>query len=140
MKVKVKKLKPEAVIPDYSHPGDAGLNLYCLEDKVLGPGQRHLFDTGIALEVPGGHVCLIWGRSGLAIKGGLHHLGGVVDAGYRGEVRVNLVILGTEAYAFKKGDKIAQLLIQPIASVEIEEAEELSDSARAEGSFGSTGR
>ena len=67
-------------------------------------------------------------------------MGGVVDAGYRGEVRVNLVNLGTEAYAFKKGDKIAQLLIQPIASVEIEEAEELSDSARAEGSFGSTGR
>src|SRR3989339_1043236 len=125
MKIKVFKIHPEAKIPRYAHPGDAGLDLYANEDKVLKPGERHKFALGFKTEIPEGYVALVWDKSGLADKYGLHCLGGVIDAGYRGEYQIVLYNSGNQEYQINKGDKIAQLLIQPVASVEIEAADDL---------------
>ena len=140
LQVKIKKLHPAFKKPDYGHPGDAGLDLYSLEDKELKPGERHNFMTGFALEFPFGYVAVVKDKSGLSVKNGLHTLGGVFDAGYRGEYNVTLVNLGSEAYQIKKGDKLAQLVILPCESAQFAEVEEMSDSSRGEGKFGSTGR
>lgn len=140
MRIKVKRLSPQAILPDYSHPGDAGLNLYSLEDYTLQPNERRALATGLAIEFEPGYVGLIKDRSGLAAKHGLHTLAGVIDAGYRGEYKIVLINLGSQAYQIKRGDKIAQLLIVPVAQVEVLEAEQLSDSSRSSGGFGSTGK
>ncbi len=140
MRIKVKRLSPQAILPDYSHPGDAGLNLYSLEDYTLQPNERRALATGLAIEFEPGYVGLIKDRSGLATKHGLHTLAGVIDAGYRGEYKIVLINLGSQAYQIKRGDKIAQLLIVPVAQVEVLEAEHLSDSSRGSGGFGSTGK
>ncbi len=140
MRIKVKKLNPQAVFPDYSHPGDAGLNLYSLEDYLLQPRERHAFATGLAIEFEPGYVGLIKDRSGLAFKHGLHALAGVIDAGYRGEYKIVLINLGSQVYHIKRGDKIAQLLIMPVIQAEIIEADQLSGSSRGSGGFGSTGK
>jgi dUTP pyrophosphatase len=95
---------------------------------------------GFKTEIPEGNVALVWDKSGLAANHGLHCLGGVIDAGYRGEYQIVLYNSGDQECQINKGDKIAQLLIQPVVGVEVEEAEELSDTARGEGGFGSTGR
>ncbi len=140
IKVKIKKLFSDAKLPDYSHPGDAGLDLYSREDKELKPGERHTFFIGFALEFSDRYVAITRDKSGLAYKHGLHTMGGVFDSGYRGEYNVNLVNLGQEAYQIKKGDKIAQLIIIPFEQAEFEAVPELSDSSRADGRFGSTGK
>lgn len=140
MKVKIKKLNAEAKLPSYAHPGDAGLDLYSLEDYTLKPGERHIFFSGFALEFSNGYVARVLDKSGLPKNYGLHTMGGVFDSGYRGEYNVNLINLGQEICQIKKGDKVAQLVIMPCAKAEVEEATELSGSSRGEGRFGSSGR
>jgi dUTP pyrophosphatase len=138
MKLKIKTIHPDAKPPAYAHPGDAGFDLFSCVDLKLAAGEVQAVPTGIQMAIPVGHVGLVWDKSGISLKG-VHRLAGVVDAGYRGEVQVVLVNLGREPYAVKKGMKIAQMLIQPVLTVEIMEAAELDDTTRGEGGFGSTG-
>lgn len=138
MELKVKRISPGAKLPSYGHPGDAGLDLFSAEDYVLGPHDVHAVRTGIKVAIPRGHVGLIWDKSGISLKG-VHKLAGVVDAGYRGEVQVVMVNLGREPFEIKTGMKIAQMLIQPVNDVAVAEADELDDTKRGEGGFGSTG-
>lgn len=139
MKIKIKKLVPEAIIPSYSLPGDAGMDMYSVEDAVIEAGERKLISTGISIELPEGFVSLVWDKSGIALKKGIKTMGGVIEHTYRGEYKIILFNTSKEKFEIKKGDKIAQVLIQPIVTAEIEEVEELSDSVRGKGGFGSTG-
>lgn len=138
MELKVKRIHPEAKLPVYGHPGDAGLDLFAVADDVIPPGETRAVPTGLQVAIAPGHVGLVWDKSGLSLRG-VHRLAGVVDAGYRGEVRVVCVNLGREPFAVAKGMKIAQLLIQPVLSVRVVEAGELDETSRGEGGFGSTG-
>ena len=138
MELKVKKIHPAAKLPVYGHAGDAGFDLFASVDLDLGPGEVKAVPTGIKMAIPRGHVGLIWDKSGISLKG-VHKLAGVVDAGYRGEVQVVMINLGREAYAIKAGMKIAQMLVQPVHEVAILEADDLDDTSRGEGGFGSTG-
>ena len=137
--IKIKKLKENAIIPSYAHQGDAGLDIFSAEDYVVPTGKRQLVSTGIAMEYPEGYFTSIRGKSGLAVKKGICILGGVVEHTYRGEYGVIVLNSGDEDFIIKAGDKIAQVLIQPIVSAEIEKVEELGDSIRGDGAFGSTG-
>lgn len=139
MKLLIQKLNPHATVPRYAHDGDAGLDLYAAHSVTLQPGERAQVGTSVALAIPEGYVGLIWDKSGLAQKQGLKTLGGVVDSGYRGEVMVGVVNLGSEPYTLEAGHKVAQMLIQKVETVEIEEVRELSDTSRGTGGFGSTG-
>lgn len=139
-KLFVKKLDQKAIIPTKVNYFDAGYDLFSIEDKVIYPGQREIISTGIAMEIPEYTVGLIWPRSGLAAKKGLDVLAGVIDSTYRGEIKV--VLLNTsqdETISIKSGDKIAQILIQPVYSFTVEEAESLSESDRGNKGFGSSG-
>ena len=138
MELKIKRIHPEAKLPSYGHPGDAGLDLFSCVDCVLDEGEVRAVQTGIKVAIPAGHVGLIWDKSGISLKG-VHRLAGVVDAGYRGEIQVVMVNLGCEPYEIKKGMKIAQMLVQPIDEVKVVEAEDLDGTTRGEGGFGSTG-
>jgi dUTP pyrophosphatase len=138
MDLKVKRLHPEAKLPVYGHPGDAGLDLFSVVDRDLAPGEVFAVPTGIQIAVPAGHAGLVWDKSGISLMG-VHRLAGVVDAGYRGEIQVVMINLGTAPFPVRKGMKIAQLLVQPVAAVEIVEADSLDDTSRGEGGFGSTG-
>lgn len=140
MILKIKKLVPELKVPNYAHPGDVGLDVFSLEDYGLQPGERRIFPLGFALEFPTGFAAIVKDKSSLPKNGGLHTMGGVFDAGYRGEYNVNLINLGAETYHIKAGDKIAQLLIMPVEIAQIEEVTELSETSRGAGNFGSTGR
>jgi len=140
MRVKIQKLDPKAIAPSYAHPGDAGLDLHTIEDHEMQPKERHVFKTGIAMEIPEGYVGLIWDKSGLAAKYGLHHFAGVIDSTYRGEIQVVIYNSNQESYHIKQGDKIAQILIQKHEKVELEEVEELSPTSRQDQGWGSTGR
>ena len=126
-------------MPSYAHPGDAGMDLYALEETVVAPGEAAKVRSGLAFELPEGYVGLCWDKSGLSTKGKVKTLAGVLDSGYRGELLMAVINLGTEPYTFRKGDKVLQLLIQRVERPEIVEAEELSDTSRSEGGFGSTG-
>ena len=140
MEIRVKKLRPDAKLPAFAHPGDAGMDLFAPEEVTLQPGERVKIGTGIAVEIPHGYVGLIWDKSSIAATHCLKHLGGVMDAGYRGEYIVTLINLSTTPYTIEKHHKIAQLLIQKVEHPNIIEAEELSDSSRGAGAFGSTGK
>lgn len=140
MNIKVKKLHPDAIIPNIAHEGDAGFDLYTIDDVIVEPGQRAQVPVGLAFEIPLGYVGLIWDKSGLSHKGGIKTLGGVLDSGYRGELKVGIINLSSEKYIFEKGHKIAQMLIQKVESPIFEEVLELSDTIRGEGGFGSTGK
>ncbi len=140
LNLKIKKLKPDAVLPSYAHQGDAGLDIFCLESVVIAPSGRVSVSTGIAMEIPEGYVGLIWDKSGLSAKNGLKVLGGVVDSGYRGEVFVSLINLSSEVHNFERGHKVAQIIIQKKENTTVEEVTELSESVRGEGRFGSTGK
>ena len=141
MDLKVKKLTENATIPHYAHPGDAGLDLFSTEHTILEPGATCLVKTGISLELPAGTEGQVRPRSGLALKHSITVLNspGTIDEGYRGEVGVILINHGKTAYTIEPGMKIAQLLIKPVISVNVIEAEELSGTHRGEGGFGSTG-
>ena len=140
MKIKIKKLKPESILPTYANEGDVGMDLYALENYELQPGERRIFWLGFATEFPTGYAAIVKDKGSLPNKGGIHTMGGVFDAGYRGEYNVNLINLGNEPYKIEKGNKIAQLIIYPIIIAGLEEVEELSDSQRGDGRFGSSGK
>ena len=138
MELRVKRIRPEAKLPVYSHPGDAGLDLFSVVDRELGPGEVFAVPTGLQVAIPAGHVGLVWDKSGISLQK-VHRLAGVVDSGYRGEVQVVMINLGAAPFAIRKGMKIAQMLVQPVAAVEVVEAESLDDTPRGQGGFGSTG-
>ena len=140
--LKIKKLNEDAIIPFYAHPGDAGLDLFSVEEVTIEPGKRKLVATGISIELPKNTEAQVRPRSGLALKYGVTVLNspGTIDEGYRGEIKVILINHGEEAFKINKGDKIAQMVIMPVLTVGIEEVEILNDSERGEGGFGSTGR
>lgn len=138
LKLKIKKLHNSAVVPSYLKTGDAGLDLTALEGVVIPPLGRAKIDTGLAFEIPLGYVGLIWDRSGLSSKRGLKNLGGVIDSGYRGSLIVSLANLTEESVTIEKGERIAQILIQPVVVATIEQVDELSDSERGQNGFGST--
>lgn len=139
MKLKVKKLRPGAKIPIRAHDDDAGLDIYCCEEIIILPHTIVKVPTGIAYEIPEGYVGLVWDKSSIGSKG-IKTLGGVLDSGYRGELFIPLHNLNNEEYIFEVGDKIAQMVIQKVELWEVEESEELSETKRGNGSFGSTGK
>ena len=136
--IKIKKLHPLAVKPTYAHDGDAGLDLYSIEDIRINPQSRVKIKTGLAFEVPQNYVGLIWDKSGISTKKGLKTIAGVLDSGYRGELLVCLANITNDYVEIHAGEKIAQMLIQPVEKAQIEEIEELSETQRGEGGFGST--
>lgn len=141
--VKIKKLNDKAVIPTYASPYSAGADLYSAMDEItIAPGETVLVKTGLALELPIGYAGLIYARSGLASKRGLAPANkvGVVDCDYRGEVMVALHNHSNIPQTIAAGERIAQLVIAPYIVAEFEETDELSDTVRGEGGFGSTGR
>lgn len=143
MNLPVAKLKEGAVLPTRAHESDAGLDLYACEAAHLGPGERWSVGTGVGVEIPDGHAGLVLPRSGIARDHGIALVNspGLIDAGYRGELRV--LLLNTdpaEIFRVEPGDRIAQLVITPIATPEPVEADALTESARGGGGFGSSGR
>ena len=135
----LKRLDPAATIPTRAHPEDAGLDLYSLEDATLLPGDGRIVRTGVAAAIPEGHAGLVCDRSSLA-KRGLKTAGGVIDAGYRGELGVVLWNIAKEPQTVKRGERIGQLLVVPIATPAPVEVQDLGETARGAGGFGSTGR
>lgn len=129
-------------LPAYAKPGDAGLDLRASESVTLEPGERRLVPTGLAVAIPEGHAGFVLPRSGLAMHKGVTVLNapGLIDSGYRGELKVLLINHGAEAVSIDRGERIAQLVVQPVARARLVEEERLPDSARGEGGFGSTGR
>jgi dUTP pyrophosphatase len=142
MELKVKRLSESAVIPQYAHPGDAGLDLVSIEAQTILPGKSQLIRTGIAIELPDGTEAQIRPRSGLALKHQVTVLNtpGTIDTGYRGEICVILINHSTQPFQVEQGMRIAQMVITSFIQVQIATVEMLQDnSARAEGGFGSTG-
>ena len=141
MNLKVKRLSGGAVLPRYSHAGDAGLDLFAAVNVVLPPGETALIKTGIAIELPTGTEAQVRPRSGLALKHAVTVLNtpGTIDEGYRGEVGVILINHGKTTFTVTAGMKIAQLVVAPRVTVDVVEAESLSDTPRGGGGFGSTG-
>lgn len=142
MTLKVRRLDPRATLPTRAYPGDAGLDLYALEEGVLAPGQRASIRTGIAVEIPDGEAGLVLPRSGLAARHGiaLVNAPGLIDAGYRGEVEV--LLLNTDRsspFSIAAGDRIAQLVIVSVQTPQVVEVQELALSERGSGGFGSSG-
>ena len=127
-------------LPAYSSDGAAGADLVASEGVVLPPGGRAAVPTGVHLQLPPGHVGLVWPRSGLAVRHGIDTLAGVIDSDYRGEVRVVLVNHGGNEFEVKPGDRVAQLLVQPVERTVFTRVENLAGSERGENGFGSTGR
>jgi len=140
MQIKIKKLHPDAKLPSYAHVGDAGMDFFALEKVAVKAGEHIAVKTGISMEIPHGYVGLLWDKSGLAIKEGIKLLGGVIDAGYRGEIQIGLINLGKNTYTFEAGHKVAQMLIQKVESPDLVEVKDLNESSRGEKGFGSTGK
>ena len=142
LEILVTKLDNDAVIPTYAKPGDAGADLYSISDLVLSPGERALVKTGIAIALPNGYVGLVHPRSGLGLKNGISVVNtpGTVDAGYRGEIGVVLINHDLhESFQVKKGDRIAQLVIQKVENAQFKMVDQLPESERSTGGYGSTG-
>jgi len=143
VQVLITRLDPELPLPKYAKGGDAGADIVSRIDITLAPGERALVPTGIAIALPDGYVALVHPRSGLAIKHGVTMVNspGTVDAGYRGELQIILINHDrSESVSFKRGDRIAQLVIQKVERAEFVEVENLPGSGRGDGGFGSTGR
>lgn len=141
--VLVKRLDPELPLPGYAHPGDAGADLVAAADAELGPGERAIVPTGLAIALPPGYAAFVHPRSGLAAQHGvtLVNAPGTVDAGYRGEIKVTMLNTDLkEPFHVARGDRIAQLVIQRVERADFHEVEVLPGSARGTGGFGSTGR
>lgn len=142
VRVELRRLDPGLPLPSYALPGDAGADLFAREDVTLAPGERRLVPTGLAVAVPEGFVGLVHPRSGLAHRHGVSIVNapGTVDSGYRGELLVNLVNTDrSEPVTLRRGDRVAQLLIQPIVRAAFVEVDELGESERGDRGFGSTG-
>jgi dUTP pyrophosphatase len=142
VRIPIKKVRPDAVVPQYAYHGDAGCDLCSCEDVTLQPGARAKVGTGLAVAIPDGYAGFVQPRSGLAAKHGISIVNtpGLIDSKYRGEICVLLVNLDpSEAYTVSRGDKIAQLVIQKVADVGFDLVEELDETARGVGGFGSSG-
>jgi dUTP pyrophosphatase len=141
MKIPLIKLDPELPTPRRAHEGDAGVDLCAREDTILAAGGWAAVPTGVAVAVPDGHVGLVAARSGLAVRSAISVVNGpgVIDSGYRGEIKAVLINHSESAVEFRRGDRIAQLLILPAPAWDLEEVTTLDESARGEGGFGSTG-
>ncbi len=140
--IRIRRLEPGVELPRFAHLGDAGADLSCREDLVLGPGERRLVGTGVAIELPLGYAGFVHPRSGLAARHGLSIVNapGTIDADYRGEIKVCLLNTDTrDAITLRRGDRIAQLIVQRVERVNFFEADELSDSARGAAGHGSSG-
>jgi dUTP pyrophosphatase len=142
VKLEVKRLDPGLPLPAYAHAGDAGLDLLAAQGVTLKPGERALIPTGIAVAIPEGYAGFVQPRSGLALRSGLGlpNAPGLIDSGYRGEIKVIAINLDPDgAIVIRRGDRIAQMVIMPVASAEVAEVGELPASTRGAGGFGSTG-
>lgn len=139
LRLKIKLIKKDAITPTYAHPGDAGMDLYSRELHTLERGEPYLFKLGFATEFPKGWVGMVCDRSSMG-KRGVRTLGGVIDAHYRGEWGVILINLTNKEVLIKPGEKIAQVLFMRIGEAKVEENEELTNTARGTGGFGSTGK
>ncbi|MDP2788622.1 MAG: dUTP diphosphatase [bacterium] len=139
MKLKVKKLKPDAKLPTHGHPGDAGMDFYAIEEIVFAPGAQMRVHTGVALEIPEGYVGLVWDKSGVSFNKGLKIMGGVIDASFRGEFVASMVNLSGTTQVLGKGQKFTQMLIQKFEHCDILEVDEISETVRGGGREGSTG-
>ncbi|MDO8949937.1 MAG: dUTP diphosphatase [Actinomycetota bacterium] len=142
MQLEIKRLDAELPLPSYAHAGDAGLDLFAAENRILQPFERALIPTGIAVAIPEGFAGFVLPRSGLAIKRGLSVVNspGLIDSHYRGEIKV--IAINMDAHAqieIGRGEKIAQLVIQRVEVIELIEVDQLNETARGEGGFGSTG-
>jgi len=139
--LKVKLLHQDAQLPQRANLGDAGLDLFSIEEKVIAPGEAELIRTGISIELPHGTEAQVRPRSGLALKHAVTVLNspGTIDEGYRGEIKVILINHGKKAFKVEKNMRIAQMVIAPVASVVVSRVEALTDSERGEGGFGSSG-
>jgi len=141
VEIKIKRLRAEAVLPRTANPGDAGMDLCAADTRFLHPGKYGLIPCGFAMELPAGTEAQIRPRSGLALKYGISVLNapGTIDEGYRGEVAVILINHGHEGFQVRVGDRIAQMVIKKVEQVDVVEVEDLSNTKRGEGGFGSTG-
>ena len=142
MIVQIQRLDKDLPLPEYARPGDAGMDVYSTIDCSLAPGARAVIPTGIAIALPEGYVCLVHPRSGLAAKNGISIVNtpGTIDSGYRGEIKVILINTDQhETFEIKRGDRIAQLVFQKFESARFYEVENLPESQRGAGGFGSTG-
>ena len=139
IKLKVKRIHPDAKIPMQGSVHSAGFDLYSIEDYELQAGETHAFPTGISMEIPEGKACFFWDRSGMGFKG-IHRFAGLIDSDYRGEFKVILNNSTKQVFKINKGDRIAQGVIQDYYKPEFEETDDLSDTQRGAGGFGSTGK
>ena len=141
MELKVKILEKQAKLPAYAHSGDAGLDLFSIESKVMAPGSSALIRTGISIQLPPGTEAQIRPRSGLALKHQVTLLNtpGTIDVGYRGEIKVIMINHGKEDFEVEAGMKIAQMVVKPVITVQVIHVQELTDTQRGFGGFGSTG-
>ena len=138
--VAVRRLRPDAHIPDQAYDGDAGLDLSACDRVVLGPGERAVVPTGLAVEIPDGYAGFVQPRSGLAARHGIGIVNspGLIDSGYRGEIRIVLLNTGGEAFSVEPGMRVAQLVVIPVAAVRLVEVDELASSDRGTRGFGSS--
>ena len=141
MTLSFKRISPDAVLPSYAHPGDAGMDLRSVDDAVIPPGGRALVHTGLVVNLPPAYEAQVRPRSGLALRNGVTVLNtpGTIDAGYRGEIGVILAHFGDEPFTVRKGDRIAQMVIAPVTFAEIVETDSIDETDRGAGGFGSTG-
>lgn len=139
MQLKVKKLYDDAKLPTKGHPGDAGVDFYAQETVVFKPGEQMRVQTGVAIEIPEGHVGLIWDKSGISFNLRLKVFGGVIDSGYRGEIIMSLLNTGDKEVVLEKGHKVAQMIIQKFEDCDIVETSDLTETVRGTGREGSTG-
>ncbi len=141
MRIPAKRIDPALPLPNHAHPGDGGVDLFAASDASIDPGERVVVPTGLAVAIPDGFAGLVTPRSGLAAKTGLGIVNapGLVDSGYRGEIKVILVNHGAETVEIGRGDRIAQLVVVAVETQELVEVDELPPSSRGDGGFGSTG-
>ncbi len=139
MQIKIKKLKDDVKLPNYAKPGDVGMDLYSMETVTINPKEQYRFWHGFAMEFDMGYAAIVKDKSSIS-NSGLHTMGGVFDAGYRGEYNTLLINLSNVPYTVEAGDKVSQLIIYPVAIAELEIVDNLSESDRGTGAFGSTGR
>ncbi len=141
MKLKVKRIHNDATLPKYIHEHDSGMDIYSIENKIIESGKSSLIKTGLKIELPDNTEAQVRPKSGIALNNSVTVLNspGTIDQGFTGEICVILINHGLEPYKVEKGKKIAQIVIQPIIRVEVEEVSDISDSSRGEGGFGSTG-
>lgn len=141
MTLRFRRVHPDAVLPAYAHPSDAGMDVRSVDELTIAPGRRALVHTGLVMMLPPGYEAQVRPRSGLALKSGVTVLNtpGTIDSGYRGEVGVILANFGEADFQVKTGDKIAQIVVAPVTQAEIVETEDVDETDRGAGGFGSTG-